>query len=635
MHQLISKSAWAFTALLIFIASVSPVVSQQTSVASIKNAGTNLRFDTPKKPEPIDAAESNRVLTAFMAAETRVREALNQHTFKRDVTLQTIGPNGEVTGEYIRNSQFIFDDRGRRIERVLFHPASTIKEMRITKEDIQDLEGSQLLGIDIAEASKYQLTYAGLETVDARELLVVEVSPRTQPDPNRMKERFFIGRVWLDPNTFQIVKIKGVVEPQGKQRFPMFVTWREPVNNALAFPTRTEADEVLHFQARDVHYRIKVRYYDYKMFASKVSVKEVDDDAQPTLEEATPTTKKSSSKTPPSSKISTAHSESPLPIVRPLMKPEVCTTNRNAPPVGEYHWPADAQVNVYFMRGMFTPEQSSSLLEAMKTWKTADQEIGSGVRFVYAGETDSRVTCRSCLTLTRREVFKSDKHHYAFFNPMKMDEGRLLVTAWIDLDVGITDPKALQGFVAHELGHGLGLWDCPSCKKKQSLMNGFPGINQNNGLVGPSSCDVATTKAVYTEERQIAGVSSREIRTSEPVRTDSNFALPAIGLEKADFSLLSVPRPLIGVRAADKPGGDTQTTSSGSKSSEPATHLGIGKDSSSRSVTVKPSGESHPASIRLSILGLPPMATDRTKFSMLNFRRPLVHRFLLQSIDGF
>jgi len=512
-----------------------------------------------------------------MAAENRVREALNQHTFKRDVTLQTIGPNGEVTGEYIRNSQFIFDDRGRRIERVLFHPASTIHEMRITKEDIQDLEGSQLLGIDIAEASKYNLTYAGMETVDARELFVVEVNPLIQPDPNRMKERFFIGRVWVDPKTFQIVKIKGVVEPQGKQRFPMFVTWREPINNALAFPTRTEADEVLHFQERDVHYRIKVRYYDYKMFASKVSIKEVDDDAQPTLEESTPTTKKSSTKTQPPAKVSAAHSESPLPISRPLTKPEVCTTNRNAPPVGEYHWPADAEVHVYFVRGMFTPEQSAALLEAMKTWKAADQEIGSGVRFVYAGETDSRVTCRSCLTVTRREVFKSDRHHYAFFNPMKMDEGRLLVTAWIDLDVGITDPKALQGFVAHELGHGLGLWDCPSCKKKQSLMNAFPGLNQNNGLVGPSGCDVATTKGVYREERQMVAAGAEAVRQSEPARTDSAFALPPIGLEKGAFSVLDMPRPLVGGAAAGTVPAETRTAAAVSQSGAGPTSFDPGK----------------------------------------------------------
>jgi hypothetical protein len=559
MQQLLIKEIRALSVLLILVAFATPAFSQQSSVASLTSSRSNLRVEAPLRTEAVGTPESTRILAAFVAAEAQVREALNQHTFKRDVVLQTIGPNGEVTGEYIRNSQYVFDDRGRRIEHVIFHPASTIHEMRITKEDIQDMEGSQLLGIDIVEASKYQLTYAGTETVDARQLFAVDVAPRVQPDPSHMKERFFIGRVWIDPTTFQIAKLKGIVEPQGKQRFPMFVTWREPIKEALAFPSRTEADDVLHFQDRDVHYRIKVRYYDYKLFGSKVSVKEVDDDALPMVEESAPKTTKSPGKEQPSSKISAAPSESRLPIIRQTSRPEVCTTNRNSPPVGAYHWPADAEVKVYFSRNMFTPEQTAALLAAMKTWTTADQEIRSGVRFVYAGETESRMTCRSCLTVMRREVFAHDKHHYAFFNPMKMDEGRLLVTAWIDLDVGITEPRALEGFVAHELGHGLGLWDCPSCKKKQSLMNSFPGLNQNNGRVGPSSCDVATTRSVYQEERQIAAVASDDVRRHGPARVDSALALPSIGLDKASFSVFDMQPPLVGGAAAAKSSVNTRT----------------------------------------------------------------------------
>jgi len=199
-----------------------------------------------------------------------------------------------------------------------------------------------------------------------------------------------------------------------------------------------------------------------------------------------------------------------LPKNQPQRKPEVCTTNRNAPPVGGYHWPADSEVKVYFVRNMFTPEQSATMLEAMKTWTVSRQEDGSGVKFVYAGETERRMNCRGCLTVGRRDVYKQDKHHYAFFNPMQEEAG-LLVSAWIDLDVGIKDPNALQGFMAHELGHGLGLWDCPTCKKKQSLMNSFPGLNKNNGLVAPSSCDLATMRSVYQEERQVASAkASRE-----------------------------------------------------------------------------------------------------------------------------
>ena len=467
--------------------------------------------------------------------------------------LQTIGPSGEVTGEYVRNSQFIFDDRGRRIERVLFHPGSTIREMRITKEDIQDLEGGQLLGIDIVEATKYRLTYAGAEVVDTRQLLAVDVAPLTRPDPNHMKERFFVGRVWVDPVTFQIVTIKGIIEPQGKQRFPMFMTWREPIKDALAFPTRTEADDILHFRERDVHYRIRVRYYDYKEFGSRVSVKDVDEVA-PQLDETSPGTKENPAKMEPPAKLSEAP-QLPVPTIDPLRNAEICTTNRTAPPVGEYHWPADTEVKVYFVRSMFSPEQTTVLLEAMKTWNMASVENGSGVRFSYAGEVESRVSCRSCLTVTRRDVFARDKHHYAFFHPMYREEGRLLVSAWIDLDVGIKDPKALQGFMAHEMGHGLGLWDCTSCKNKRSIMNGFPGINQNNGLLVPSRCDLATMRSVYQEERQIAAARPRS--DNDAVSTVSAFALPTLGLPKATF-FPDGQRPLRAGAAAARTSGDKQ-----------------------------------------------------------------------------
>jgi hypothetical protein len=216
------------------------------------------------------------IIASFIQTETGLREALKQHTFKRDVVLQTIGPNGQVTGQYLRNSEFLFDDRGNRIERVTYHPPSTIREMRITKEDIQDLAGAQLLGIDIFEARKYKLIYRGEELLAGKSVYLVNIEPAVKPNPHRMKERYFRGSVWIDAVTFQIVKARGVVEPQGKQRFPLFETWRESAGASFAFPTRTEADDVLRFPNRDVNYRIRVRYYDYKHFTSTVNVKELD-----------------------------------------------------------------------------------------------------------------------------------------------------------------------------------------------------------------------------------------------------------------------------------------------------------------------------------------------------------------------
>jgi hypothetical protein len=279
MSQATHRFMQLLGALFFVISCLQTPMAQQSAIGSLRVSGAQPiagRSVLDSEPPPMPPTPQ-LILAAFAKAEAQVREALNQHTFKRDVVLQTIGPNGEVSGEYIRNSQFLFDDKGNRIERVLYHPHSTIRQMRITKEDIQDLAGAQLLGIDITETSKYRLTYAGSEMSGSREVFVIDVAPIQAPNPHRMKERFFVGCVWVDANSFQIVRVRGIVEPHGKQRFPLFETWREAVSGKLCFPTRTEADDVLRFPEFDVHYRIKVRYYDYKRFASKVTIIEIND----------------------------------------------------------------------------------------------------------------------------------------------------------------------------------------------------------------------------------------------------------------------------------------------------------------------------------------------------------------------
>lgn len=187
---------------------------------------------------------------------------------------------------------------------------------------------------------------------------------------------------------------------------------------------------------------------------------------------------------------------------------QMCTTNRNAPPTSTYYWPPDSTVKVYFTRNLFTPEQRLRLAQAMVVWTDAAQIVGADVRFVDAGDSDSLVNCQGCLTVTRSEVYKRDRKHYAFFYPLSQNRGGLLISAWIDFDVAITNPQALQGFMAHELGHGMGLWDCKTCKKKQTIMNGFPGINRDNGLVAPSQCDLEVVRRVYQLHRQLAITAS-------------------------------------------------------------------------------------------------------------------------------
>jgi hypothetical protein len=181
-----------------------------------------------------------------------------------------------------------------------------------------------------------------------------------------------------------------------------------------------------------------------------------------------------------------------------------CTTNKSAPPVSSYRWPADTEVRVHFVRGLFTNEQKERLISAMDIWTSAATTAGAGVRFIYAGEVDSRVSCHGCLTVARREIHKFDRKRYAYFYPLKVETSGALVTGLIDFDFATTNPRALQAFMSHELGHGMGLWDCRSCKNNVTIMDAVPGINQDTGLIAPSVCDREVVRRVYEAERRFA-----------------------------------------------------------------------------------------------------------------------------------
>lgn len=267
--------------LLTTVAAQAPLLSVSTAGVSeqptaSRNGAHPLTPDVLTTEPPPMRPTAASIIRSFITEETQFRASLLQFSFKRDVVLQTIGPANTVTGEYIRHSVFVFDDRGRRIERVVYHPASTIREMAITKEDVQDLAGSQLFGLELDDLSSYNFSYLGEETLDGRAVHVLALGPKQRPDPQHMRARFFVGRIWIDAETFQAVRLAGITEPHGKQRFPAFQTRRElKIENRL-FPSTTAADDVLHFAHKDVRYRIDVKYYDFKRFASRLKIVELE-----------------------------------------------------------------------------------------------------------------------------------------------------------------------------------------------------------------------------------------------------------------------------------------------------------------------------------------------------------------------
>jgi hypothetical protein len=225
----------------------------------------------PAAGDVAGAVDVNRIVRAFTARETEFRRALNQYTFTRDAVVQTIGFGGQITGEYSRVSQFVFNDAGERFERITRFPVPTLTEISFTQEDLEDLGGVQPFALEASKINLYNFDYVGREQVDELSTYVFDVAPKVMP--KKVSERFFQGRVWVDARDLQIVKVKGKGVPEGKQRFPVFETYREQIDGKYWFPTYTYADDELVFPGgQTVHIRMKVRYTDFKLFRGRVRV---------------------------------------------------------------------------------------------------------------------------------------------------------------------------------------------------------------------------------------------------------------------------------------------------------------------------------------------------------------------------
>lgn len=172
-----------------------------------------------------------------------------------------------------------------------------------------------------------------------------------------------------------------------------------------------------------------------------------------------------------------------------------CTVGGNAAPLSQWRWVPRARVTVYVLRGQFNPKESERLASVVRRWDLALRQSLSGIRLKPGGETDAWVPRAGEIVVTRDRV-KVDGHQVGEFRSVLRDSRGYVTAAVIALDRSIDDPRNLSALLSHELGHGFGLWDCETCSKQTTVMNGFkfPG---RNVAEAPSLCDVLQVGAAY------------------------------------------------------------------------------------------------------------------------------------------
>jgi hypothetical protein len=219
------------------------------------------------------------IIKHFAAQEELFKAARDHYTYRQDIKVQT-RDGDTITGEYHEVFDVFYDDKGHRLENVVFAPSSSLEQggLSLDEGDVQDFRNKLPFVLTTEEIPEYNVLYVGQQQEDQLHCYVFDIAPKAIVG----KKRYFQGRIWVDDHDFQIVKTYGQAVPEIRDTkkkgnktehlYPKFTTWREQIDNQYWFPTYTRADDTLHFNTGDIHIREIVKYEDYKRFGSSVKI---------------------------------------------------------------------------------------------------------------------------------------------------------------------------------------------------------------------------------------------------------------------------------------------------------------------------------------------------------------------------
>jgi len=222
--------------------------------------------DTAKDVNP------DEIIRKFAAKEAEFARARENYTYRQTVKIQTLSDSGVVDGRYEIVEDIIFSRDGKRTEKVVRAPVSTLTRLMLTPEDLEDLRNVQPFVLTTNEIPLYEIRYLGPQKADEIPCYVFAVKPKKMEKGHR----YFEGQIWVDDRDFQIVKTfgkaVGLLGRHENQQFPKFETLREQIDGKYWFPTYTRADDVLHFKGNDQRLRMTVKYENYKRFRTSTTI---------------------------------------------------------------------------------------------------------------------------------------------------------------------------------------------------------------------------------------------------------------------------------------------------------------------------------------------------------------------------
>ncbi len=249
-----------------------PDASARPAPAARAGAGKHSSSEISAEAPAIPAEQ---IIERFAAREAEFKRERDNYTYTQTFVIQTIDYDGQPDGEHRMTSEVVFTPAGKRYEKIVYAPPPTLERIKLSQQDLDDVEHVQPFVLTTEELSKYDIRYVGRQRVDELATYVFDVAPKKI----EKNQRYFQGRIWVDDTDLEIVKTDGkavpdILKKDNENVFPRFVTYRENIEGHYWFPTYTHADDTLRFSSGPVRIRMTVRYENYKRFGATVKISE-------------------------------------------------------------------------------------------------------------------------------------------------------------------------------------------------------------------------------------------------------------------------------------------------------------------------------------------------------------------------
>ena len=182
-----------------------------------------------------DDVNPAEIIQKFAAKELEFQQARNNYTYRQSVKMEEV--NGG--GKWEEVDDIIFTPEGKRIEKVVYAPVISLRQISLSPEDVQDLRNVQPFVLTTPEIPAYNIQYLGREKVDEIGCYTFSVKPKKMVTGQALLRRRDLGGRPRFPDRQDVRQRRGDREEATRSSPSSRPTGNRSTGNTGSPPTRT------------------------------------------------------------------------------------------------------------------------------------------------------------------------------------------------------------------------------------------------------------------------------------------------------------------------------------------------------------------------------------------------------------